>query len=72
MDTNGRYEIKMEHYRALLREAEEYRLARELGFSEADVLRSIAAKLWAWLPQIRIISLKVIRRFNPAHPSRTL
>ncbi len=47
-----RYEIRMQQYRDMLREAEEYRLARALGYREADMLRSMAAKLWARLSQI--------------------
>jgi hypothetical protein len=36
----------------MLREAEQYRLARELGFTEVGALGSIAAKLQAWLFRI--------------------
>lgn len=53
MDVYGHYEMRRQQYQDMLREAEEYHLARELGFREADALRSIAAKLWAWLSQIR-------------------
>jgi len=47
-----RYELRRQQYQEFLREAEEYRLARALGFREADALRSIAAKLWARLSQV--------------------
>ena len=55
-----RYELRRQQYQEFLREAEEYRLARALGYREADMLRSMAAKLWARLSQI--ISPEVTRR----------
>ena len=52
MDPNGHYEMKRQKYEDMLREAEQHRLAREAGFRNFDVLRSIAIKLRAWLSQI--------------------
>ncbi len=52
MDVNGTYEMRRQQYQDMLREAEEYRLARELGFTEAGTVRVLAAKLRAWLSQI--------------------
>ncbi len=52
MDVNGHYEMRRQQYQAMLREAEQYRLARELGFTEAGALRSIAARLWGRLSRI--------------------
>jgi hypothetical protein len=57
MDIDGHYEMQRQKRQDRLREAEHYRLARELGFTEAGALRSIAAKLRAWLS--RIISPEV-------------
>jgi len=60
MDVNGRFEQRMQHYQSLLREAEENRLARELGFTEANTLYTIATGLWN----------KLSRRFSPDVASR--
>jgi L-amino acid N-acyltransferase YncA len=46
------HEIRMQQYQNMLREAEQYRLARELGFIESGTFRSLAAKLQAWLSQL--------------------
>lgn len=51
MDLNGHYEMRRQHYQDMLREAEENRLARELGFTETNTLHSLAAKFWGWLSQ---------------------
>lgn len=62
MDVHGYYEMRRQKYQDMLREAEQYRLARELGVTDADRFRSIAARFWNWLP--RILSLKVTRSNN--------
>jgi hypothetical protein len=45
--------VQNQRYEAILREAEQRHLAREAGYQEAGALRSIAAKLWDSLAQIR-------------------
>jgi hypothetical protein len=52
MDVNGHYEQRRQHYQDLLQEAEEQRLARELGFNGAGTRRSSAAGFWGWLSRI--------------------
>ncbi len=48
-----RYDIRRQQHQDLLREAEAYRLARELGVTDGGRLRSIATRLRVWLSQIR-------------------
>jgi hypothetical protein len=53
MDVNSHYEMRRQQYQDMLREAEQYRLARELGLIEVGARRSIVARLRVWLSQIR-------------------
>ena len=46
------YELRRQRYQDLLREAEEWRLARELGLTEVDTLHAIAASFWNRVSQI--------------------
>jgi hypothetical protein len=59
MDVNGHYEQRRQHYQSLLREAEEVRLARELGLTRAGARRSLGTGLWGAL--LRVFSPKTIR-----------
>ena len=43
------YEVRKQHYESIRREVEAHRLARKLGHSDWDTLRSIAARLRGWL-----------------------
>ena len=53
MDVDGGFEQRMQQYESLLREAEERRLAREIGLTQASGWPiSCPAWLWARLSQM--------------------
>jgi hypothetical protein len=57
MDKDGYFQYRMEHYQSLVSEAEKARLLQELGVTQMDVLRSVAADFQEWLS--RIIGAKI-------------
>jgi hypothetical protein len=52
MDVDGYYQYRMEHYHSILREAEQDRLAQELGVTETGILRSVVADFQQWLSHV--------------------
>jgi hypothetical protein len=55
MDINDHFERRMQQYESFLREAEERRLARDVGMPDCpdlELLRPMASGLWGWLSQL--------------------
>lgn len=59
MNIDIQYEVRKQRYEFLLREAEERRLARELGFTDLIILRLVVTELWKWLS--RTVTTKVTK-----------
>ena len=48
---DGHYIQRMQRYEAIRREAEQWHLARAVGYREDGALRSLAARFRGWLSQ---------------------
>jgi|RhiMetdeSRZDD1v2_1073273.scaffolds.fasta_scaffold4197124_1 hypothetical protein len=57
MDLDVQYELRKQHCQDILREAEQYRLARKAGYTEVKEFRLFVARLWGfWLQVIRVMT----------------
>lgn len=68
---DGHYIQRMQQYEDMLREAEQWRLARAMGMAKypnLGLLRSIAGRFWGWLS--RIISPQVGSEQSSLHRQR--